>query len=274
MGDRVLYQQELYPLLQHQTKQQELETYLINHSNLPGPRANLELAFIFSDCVAEMAISQAHINRLNNWTTIDANDADLNDPMVFLPFCALLSLGAIHAKVDANRQQDIIRRLQLAASDSRWRVREGVAMGFQKIAEQNVAVIVNIFSTWIDKANLAEQRAMLAALAHPPILHEANTVRFSLHIASKILSGVHRLTLPERRTEDFRILKKGLAFTISVFIAHLPEAGFPLLLKWAVVDDKDIRWIIKTNLSKSRLQKHYQNQVDEILSLIEHQSEE
>ncbi|MBN2010642.1 hypothetical protein JW960_14950 [candidate division KSB1 bacterium] len=267
MGKQAEYQRELQLLLSHNQTHQELETYLMSNSNLPGPRGNLELAFAFADVMAELSINQTHIDRLYRWASISEKNAGGNDPMVFLPFCALVALSAIHYKIDITRKQAIIHQLQTAANDGRWRIREAVAMGFQRIAERNVAVIVNTFSTWTDRATLPEQRAMLTALAHPPILNDDNTARFGLHLAGKIMSGLQTLKAEKRNTEAFRILKKGLGFTISVFAAYLPEAGFPFLMKWAVVEDKDIRWIIKTNLSKSRLTKHYQKQVNEILSI-------
>jgi len=56
-----------------------------------------------------------------------------------------------------------------------------------------------------------------------------------------------------RQSDDFKTLRKGLGYCWSVAIASLPEEGKPLIEKWMVTTDKDIRWIMKENLKKARL---------------------
>ena len=65
---------------------EKLERFVIENSNLPGPRANLELAFALSE-VCE------NIDVLLKWTEICVAQADANDPRSFLPFCAAVCLG-------------------------------------------------------------------------------------------------------------------------------------------------------------------------------------
>jgi len=95
-----------------------------------------------------------------------------------------------------------------------------------------------------------------------------NMLLFSLRITENIL---HKLITSDkivRRREEFRILKKGLEYAISVFVAHLPIEGFSFLKKWAHADDANLKKILKINLKKSRLTKKYEVQVDEVLSLL------
>jgi hypothetical protein len=84
-----------------------------------------------------------------------------------------------------------------------------------------------------------------------------------------ILSSFQALEPKERKTEDFTVLKKGLDYSISVFVAALPEEGFIFLKEWAKAADPAIKKIIKSNLGKSRLTKKYSDQVNEILALLE-----
>jgi len=56
-------------------------------------------------------------------------------------------------------------------------------------------------------------------------------------------------------------LRKGLEYTISVFAAAAPDAGFPFLRRWAQSDDADIAGIIRRNLAKSRLARRYPREV-------------
>jgi hypothetical protein len=57
----------------------------------------------------------------------------------------------------------------------------------------------------------------------------------------------------DRKTEDFKVLKKGLAYTWSVAVAAQPELGKGYMEKWVQSDDGAIRWIMKQNLKKKRL---------------------
>ena len=69
--------------------------------------------------------------------------------------------------VDFEKKENIIKVLRAAANDSRWRVREAVAIGFQWIEEKDFGQAKLIFNKWIAYASLLEKRAIIAALATP-----------------------------------------------------------------------------------------------------------
>jgi hypothetical protein len=256
----------ILPLLKDKTSIDELENTLISNSNLPGRRANLEMAFALADCFEKVDASESHWKMLLEWTRISPNDAPTNHPREFLPFCAILSLGSIYNNADKKRKEHIISIIGASASDRRWRIREAVAMGFQRVLEKNFIAIKEIFSEWIKKASLLEKRAILVTLAHPPVLDHKENVIFCFQIADEILQGLLKLNGIERKSEEFAILRKGLEFTISVYVACLPEEGFRFLKKWAQKDDADIKKILKSNLSKPRLIKKYGHMVKEVLA--------
>jgi hypothetical protein len=224
----------------------KLERFVIENSDLPGPRANLELAF---------ALSEVYENKevLEKWIEINAGQAGDNDPRSFLPFCSAVCLGRLYAKT---KDKKIIGILKKLASDDRWRIREAVAFGFQRIGEDNLSELKRIFTEWIAKSNNCEKRAILVSLAHPKIL-DRNTSLFCFEILENIFEHMER-------DDDFDILKKGLEFTISVFAAANPEYGFPFLEKW-IGRNKVIDNIIKSNLKKNRLLKKHPNKVGELL---------
>ena len=72
-----------------------------------------------------------------------------------------------------------------------------------------------------------------------------------------------------RRSEGFRVLKKGLQYGISVFASASPDEGFRFIARWARVRDPDVRAILKANLKKARLSRRYAHQVAETLQLLE-----
>jgi hypothetical protein len=59
----------------------------------------------------------------------------------------------------------------------------------------------------------------------------------------------------DRKSDDFKVLRKGLGYCWSVAVAALPEAGKPLLEKWLTSEDKDVLWIMRENLKKDRLSR-------------------
>ena len=85
----------------------KLERFVVENSNLPGPRANLELAF---------ALSEVYENKevLEKWIDIDAGQAGDNDPRSFLPFCSAVCLGRLYTKT---KDKKIVRVLKKLAND-------------------------------------------------------------------------------------------------------------------------------------------------------------
>jgi len=113
------------------------------------------------------------------------------------------------------------------------------------------------------------QRAIVAALAHPPILLDAERTSFCLRVSDRILCAVAALGGPARRSADFRVLAKGLMYALSVFVAVAPAEGFAFLNRWAAAEDPDIRRIVRANLGKARLARRYPARVAEVLAVLE-----
>ncbi len=51
------------------------------------------------------------------------------------------------------------------------------------------------------------------------------------------------------------MLRKGLGYCWSVAVAALPEPGKARMERWLASDDPDVRWIMRENLKKARLQR-------------------
>ena len=246
MGKREELIEELRPILHNK---EQLEHYLVSNSNLPGPRSNLELAFAFAELYEDM-------DTLLEWLDISAEQADVNHPRSFLAFCSAVCLGSVYVKT---KKPEIIPILQRLANDQRWRMREAVAFAFQSIGEHDFKVLQKIFSEWIKNSNNLEKRAILVALAHPPFLNKDN-VQFCFEMTENILKQLDR-------TADFEVLKKGLEFTISVFVAADPENGFNFIEKW-IGKNKTIDKILEKNLKKNRLISKNSGKVKELLNKI------
>jgi hypothetical protein len=55
----------------------------------------------------------------------------------------------------------------------------------------------------------------------------------------------------------------------TIFVAHSPAEGFPLLRKFAAVRDRDMAWIIRENLKKKRLTEPFGKDVEQVVLFLE-----
>jgi hypothetical protein len=214
--------------------------YLLAESGLPGPRGNLSLA----EAVADEGDS-ALFEQLLTYTP---EVAPTNTPQEFLAFCGVVGLG----KLVAQGQLDLLKRIRMYANDPRWRMREGVAMALQRLGDVDMARLLDEMTIW-SKGTLLEQRAAACAVCEPRLLKNKVHAARTLDILDAITVSIKHLK--ERRGEDFEVLRKGLSYCWSVAVVALPESGKPLMEKWLADSDKDIRRIMKENLSKARLSR-------------------
>lgn len=268
MNDRSTEAATLRDLLLAAGSSAELAALLVAGSHLPGPRANLGLAKTFADQVAELGESDAVVNLLRGWLEISAAEVPTGDPREFLPSCALQALGSLYVEADEPRRSEIAELIRSGASDERWRVREGAAIALQRIGLANFGELQTIADAWLPSATLLEQRAILAALAEPPLLRAPGAADYALTVTDRILVTVRGLDAAARKREDFRVLRQALEYAISVIVAASPPAGFARMRAWSAIDDRDITRILRANLGKARLSKKHGDDVQRVLGAL------
>jgi len=57
----------------------------------------------------------------------------------------------------------------------------------------------------------------------------------------------------DRKVDGFRVLRQAMGYCWSVAAAAAPGPGRSMMERWLRSDDPDVRWIMKTNLGKSRM---------------------
>lgn len=206
------------------------DAYLKAHSGLPGPRGNLELLEAVGD--------EARPNVL--WRYSRSDDE-------YLAACGAAGLGRL-----AGSDPKVLPRLRELASDPRWRVREGVAMGLQRLGRHGMPRLLEQMETWADGEPYV-QRAVAAGLCEPALLADPADVEQVLDILDRITRSV--ASSSDRKNDAFRVLRQALGYCWSVAAAAHPKAARPMLEKWFRSDDPDITWIMKTNLTKARMTK-------------------
>ena len=220
-------------------KLENWDEYLLAGSNLPGPRGNLELAHAAADLEDR--------ERIEHFLTFNPQRAPVNTSGEFLAFCGVEGLG----RLIAEGQSDLWPTLRAHASDPRWRIREAVAMALQRVGRADMEGLLDKMEIWVT-GNWLEMRAVAAGLAEPSLLQKEKHILRALEILDRITSAVEAA---HERDEDFKTLRKGLGYCWSVIVASLPVQGKRFMERWFASTDKDVRWIMKENLKKKRLER-------------------
>jgi hypothetical protein len=206
--------------------------HLTARSGLPGPRANLELAQTYAE-VAEP----------NEARDFVAGDDE------YLALCGALALAARAA------DPALAAVVRAAAIDGRWRVREGVALGLQRLAAADPATFLRVLDDWAADADPLVQRARVAALCEPPLLKAPALAAAALACCEQATAFLRALPVADRRRDDVRVLRQALGYCWSVAVAADPSVGLPAFARLEEDPDPDLRWIARSNRTKARLAK-------------------
>lgn len=236
-----------------------LEFYLREHSRLPGPRANLELANDFAYLLASASakhpdnvLSLIYAFSKNNRMLIADDTAS-----EFVILCGVVAAGAC-AAVRSEWCEQVVDMLSYYACSSSWRVREAVATAFQHLLSADAQTIMPYLSQLAISNSFLQQRAAIAAIAEPRLLYVPELTEGALQLQRTVLEHVSHVPATERKCEDFRILRRTLGYTLSVVAAALPTKGFAFMRECALWNDIDVNWILRENLKKKRLAKYPQ----------------
>ena len=208
--------------------------YLGQHSGLPGPRANLPLA-----AAAAIAADESVIDEL------------LRDGGEYQTMCAAAALGR------RSSEPAVEARARALATDERWRVREGVAIGLQLLGDVNPAVVPPIVLRWADDPDPLVQRAAAAAICEPRLLRTPEAAAVAIEVCRRATDHLIAFETQRRKQDDARTLRQALAYCWSVAIAADPGSGLSIFTGLAdrAPSDADLAWIVRTNRGKSRLAK-------------------
>jgi hypothetical protein len=240
-----------------------LEDYLIDHSSLPGRRANLELVAAFADeaaaiCTApDVSLHRSYISmqwliwRLLNRYPPALFGRDPDSPLQMPQLCAAVAMGE-WAVAFQHIELGVSTLLDLADSPL-WRIREGIAMGLQRMFDRAWDSTYRRINRRSLDATAYEWRALIAGIAEPHLLTDPAHALDALDLHYKTLAYLRRLPPESRRAESVRTLRQALGYSVSVVVAAAPDAGFAQMQAWALWADPDVTWIIRENLKKNRL---------------------
>jgi hypothetical protein len=214
------------------------DAFLLQESGLPGRRGNIELA----QAVADEGDEDLFVRYLS----FDPEKAPTNSPHEFLAFCGAVGLGRLLSE----GKMEFFETMRRHSSDPRWRTREAVAMALQRLGRANMDALLREMEEW-SRGNPLEKRAAAAALCEPDLLREVKHAHAVLQILDQITASIQHIE--NRKSDEFRALRKGLGYCWSVAAVAAPDKGREMMEKWFSSDDRDIVWIMKQNLRKKRL---------------------
>ena len=216
------------------------EAFLLAGSNLPGPRANLELLDAAGDMLSrEEALALA---------ALSPHAAPGGTAREFLPCCGLAAVGRLVAEGDPSP----LPVLRAAAGDERWRVRESVAIALQRWGDADVLAMAAEVAGWASGSPF-EARAAVAAICEPRLLRTAPAVQAAVRILDAATDRL--VAIPRPRGEPGRVLGLALGYAWSVAVAASPPAALPAFERWSASDDPDVVRVVRLNLSKARFAK-------------------
>ncbi len=269
MGKPESYGRELETLIQrylHKGKERAVNEYLTAKSNLPGPRANLELLGAFGDAVSKGCREKpASYWELAMKLARSRGEVKGMEQDEFVVMCGVVALASIGAALPQYFSM-ALAQLKEYSHSSGWRTRESVAMGLQRIIGSDPAKTLRELEGWVEGNDWLAMRAVAAGVAEPALMKDHFVAERGLDLHRKMLS--YEVSAEERKGEDFRVLRQALGYSLSVVVKELPKEGFGYLRLLAEGGDPDLRWIVKENLKKDRLIKNFPDETKRIAKLV------
>jgi hypothetical protein len=258
MGKKDEYRSSIETILDGSaTVSSQLANFLSSNSRLPGPRANLELLDAFSSVVGERC--RRSPERFWNLSMRFSES-----PYEFVAMCGVRGVGAVGARLHEFSGR-ALEQLEVSAVNPSWRVREAVAMGLQDIMEADTNVAKRL-ERWVSQGDWLRMRAVAAGVAEPRLLKDDDMAAIALGLHREIFEKI--TGSEDRKSEEFRVLRQALGYSLSVVVASSPKSGFPYMKALILHRDPDVLWICRESLKTDRLASHHPDQVRELRSII------
>jgi hypothetical protein len=218
------------------------QKFLVEHSQLPGPSANIELARAFARVGTLMDFKK--------YIGLDAEEAPENSPEVFLVFCGLLGLGEYLGKY---HDGGLLNKLKLKANDERRQVREAVVMALQAIGRKNTSRLLDYAQEWAE-GSFYEQRAAVAGLCDPDILKTRQAVQAAFELLDWVTANLVQHD-DEKELPGYQELCDTLGYSWSIAVAAYPQKGKLMIERWIKESHDVVRSVMRENIQQDRLKK-------------------
>ncbi len=214
--------------------------FLREHSGLPGPKANLELARAFAQAGTLMDFK--HFIRMG------ADVAPQNTPNEFLTLCGVLGFGQYLSR---HHDGGLLRHLRKRANDSRKRIRDGVVLALKMIGRKRISRLLQYAKYWAE-GSYWEQRAVVAAVCEPHFLANDD---ISLEVLDLLDWVTVSMVKEDKESRGYDELREVLEECWSVAVVAKPERGRRMMERWMKEDHPIVNQIMLRNLTQDRIQQ-------------------
>jgi hypothetical protein len=125
-----------------------------------------------------------------------------------------------------------------------------VAIALQRVGRESMPLLLAEMQDWVGDGPYT-QRAAAAGLCEPALLRENAHAVEVLAILDRLTSAL--ASAGDRRSDGFKVLRQALGYCWSVAAAAAPENARTYFEKWLQSADKDVVWVMKSNLGKARM---------------------
>jgi hypothetical protein len=241
-----------------------LYALLARGSRLPGVRPNLDLAESFAaTCVARGRPADDVAEGL---ATLDADRAPGATELEFLPMCGVAALGARGAS-DPSSLGRVLRVLEAAASDLRWRVREAVPPALARIgAVRGEELLVDV-EPWMD--GFFPAAAVLLAGARTEWLSRIERPDVLVSRLGQAFDLARNAERSVERYPGYKALVAALGASPGVVAARFGEPVFDLLVRMSDIKEPVLREAIAENLNSHRLARRFAGEIARVREALE-----
>jgi len=139
-------------------------------------------------------------------------------------------------------------------------------MAIQNMIEKQPQKTLREIEGWIENNNWLAMRAVAAGVAEPALLKDKQTAKSAFELHKKIFAKI--VAAHERKSAEFKTLKQGLGYSLSVVTCAIPREGFEYMRQLIDKQDAGVLWIVKENLKKNRLIKNFPKEVASIKKML------
>lgn len=115
--------------------------------------------------------------------------------------------------------------------------------------------MLEVVEKWAADPSLLVCRAAIAGACEPRLLRRPDAVRRVLGVLHQATAALAACSPEQTHSEPFRVLRLALAYCWSVAVAAAPDPGFDRFERWLADGSRDVRWMMRKNLTKARMRK-------------------
>jgi hypothetical protein len=242
----------------------DLHVLLARGSHLPGVRPNLDLAERFADaCVARGRAADDAIEAL---ATLDADRAPGATELEFLPMCGVIALGA-RGSSDPKSLARVLRVLETASEDLRWRVRELVHVALARIGAVLGEELLVRVESWMD--GFFSAAAVLMGVAENEWLSRIADPTLLVTRLGQAFDLARNAERSVERYPGYKALVVALGASPGVVATRFGEPVFDLLVRMSDIKEPVLREAIAKNLDSHRLARRFAGEIRRVKQALE-----